>query len=161
MLARYLFGMATHRGGEIRAVGRVLHVGAALTMSVDPGWWDWKDVISCHWKLKDEHINVLESRAYSLAIRWRLRNRRNVGSRFFHLVDSLVTLSVMAKGRSSSHRLAKVICRANANILAGHLYPTLGYVRSHRNPSDGGSWKVRKPAFQKSTKRWGLVPTET
>ena len=39
LLTRYLLGRATHRGGEIRAVGRVLHAGAALTMNVDPGWW--------------------------------------------------------------------------------------------------------------------------
>lgn len=119
-----------HGGGSVRSLGRVSHAGAAFTVSVDPGSWEWKDVVTCTWKLQDDHINVLESRAYCLAVRWRLRCWCNTGSGIFHLVDSLASLSVTANGRSSSHRLTKAIARTKAHILAGHLCSTLGCVRS-------------------------------
>ena len=144
MIARCYLSMSTHRGGEVRSPGRVLHMGAAITKSIHPESWLWKDVLTTVWKLEGEHINILESRAFGLMLRGRLRRHFNLGSRFSHLVDSLVTLSAMAKGRSSSVRLSRVVARCNALMLAGHLYPTLGYVRSHLNPSDAGSRKVTK-----------------
>lgn len=108
---------------------------------------------SCRWKLQSEHINVLQTCAYLLSFRWRLRRASSIGTRYVHLVDSMVTMNAMAKGRSSSQRLRKVLLRINALDLAGRLAPALAYVRSHRNPADKPSRAFAKSAANERTNR--------
>ena len=111
------------------------------------------------WKDDGEHINVLETRAFLLAMRWRARNRDEHGKRFLHLVDSMVTMGAITKGRSSSLRLRRVVAKCNAVLLASHFYPCLGYVRSAENPADRPSRKaegkstLRKYAIESASKR--------
>ena len=79
--------------------------------SLDPKLWLWRTVISSAWKDSAEHINILECRALLLALRWRLRAKTSVGSRFLHLVDSAVVLAAMSKDRSASNNLYNVVHR--------------------------------------------------
>ena len=134
-LSRELLALQSHRGGEIRRTeassGR-----SPVTQSVDPRNWRWQAVISCRWKVGDEHVKTPEVRGTMLAYLWRCRARRNIGSRFVHLVDSMVTLCSLAKGRSSAGAMRFVVKRTNALMLAGFLVPTLAHARSHLNPAD-------------------------
>ncbi len=87
------------------------------------------------WKHKD-HINVLEMEALYQSLRWKMRGGRLVNRRFLHLVDSQVVLGVVAKGRSSSHKLNRVVKKINLLLLGCHAYMLLGWVRSELNPAD-------------------------
>ena len=148
-LVRYYVGRQSLRGGDVRAMVELNLSRVAIPGSMDPEEWSWKIGISTRWRLLGEHINVLECRAYLLAPRWRFRDRVNVGKRFIHMVDSQVTLFACVKGRSSSSRLRRVLCKINAYVLAGHGLPLLGYVKTDWNPAD-------KPSrFRKKTSRRG------
>ena len=41
-----------------------------------PKWWRWRTIISTRWSHLGEHINLLECRAFCLALRWRARRVR-------------------------------------------------------------------------------------
>ena len=146
-LVRYYVGRQSLRGGDVRAMSELNMTKVALPGSMDPEEWEWKVGISTAWRLKGGHINVLECRAYLLSLRWRFRDSEQIGYRFLHMVDSQVTLFACVKGRSSSHRLRRVLCKINAYILAGHSLPLLGYVRTDWNQADKPSRfkRVRKP----------------
>jgi len=135
-LARHYMTHAGIRGGDIRHLQAGVKLKSSHTQGVNADEWRWKDVISCQWRVEGEHINALESRAYWLTLRWRARTESQIGGRFLHLVDSLVTFAAMTKGRSSSSRLKHIILKCNAVVLAAHFTPYIAYVRTHVNPAD-------------------------
>ena len=59
---------------------------------------------------------------FYLTTQWRLRSRRQVGTRWLHLMDSQVALSVLVKGRRSYWKLNRVLSQANALTLAASLF---------------------------------------
>ena len=63
--------------------------------------WQWKDVISAAWQLPGEHINTLEMRALTLALRWRTRSVKHLHKKFIHLCDSMVSLGIFTASQSS------------------------------------------------------------
>ncbi len=80
----------------------------------------WEEERSWFWK-KKAHINELEiSAATSLVAQ---QAREHPGSRFCNIVDSRVSLGVLAKGRSSSRCLNRSCRRVAALVVAGDLYP--------------------------------------
>ena len=165
MLARHYIARQSLRGGDVQAFGAAVTAKTCLPRGIDAAEWRWKDVISTRWQVEGEHINVYEARAYLLTLRWRLRNWHHVGTKFLHLVDSRVTQGCCVKGRSSSHRMRRVLCKINALCLAGFITPYLGYVRSHQNPADRPSRFLRPKAkslavTQSFTKRKSSVPTK-
>ena len=107
-------------------------------MSVSPGSWNWKDVRCFRFKQK-QHINELEMLALLHYVRWRSRKVTQFGVNIVVLIDNLVTISVAAKGRSSSKRLSRICSRLNAVCLASSLQLVLCYVRSADNPADKAS----------------------
>ena len=115
--------------------------GAA--QGIDARMWRWKETLSCPWSYQNEHINVLEARALCLAIRWRSRQAQAHGTRFLHLIDSQVVMGATAKGRSSARRLHGILMRTAAVTLAANFRPVLAYVRTHQNPADRPSRRVR------------------
>lgn len=111
--------------------------------SIDSRMWEWKIAKGWKWK-KPAHINVLELEAVYHAVKWRARSFRVVQRRFLHLVDSLVVLGVVSKGRTSSKRLFPCLHRLNILLLALHTYPILGWVLTDLNPADEPSrWHVQ------------------
>ncbi len=104
-MARVLAGRQSHRGGERRSLRGPLGVRHSEAQAAQAQWWTWRECVSAGWRQSGEHINLLESRAYALALRWRFRVSRNIGTRFVHLVDSQVLMSAAAKGRSFSRKL--------------------------------------------------------
>jgi hypothetical protein len=128
-----------HRGSDVR-----LDAGTLLSPSIWPrratraNLWKWHLKVKWHWQAP-RHINVLEAQAVLAAIKWRVRAKRNIGSKFLHLVDSQVSQAVLTKRRSSSYLLNKVCRRVGALELAASIHPMYGFVRSDTNPSDAPS----------------------
>jgi hypothetical protein len=90
------------------------------------------------------HINILEAEAYLLWLRWLLRSRKHHGTRATCFVDSKVVLGGVAKGRSSSRPLLRVLRKIGALHLAGDILPRLIYIPTSSNPSDAASRGIRK-----------------
>jgi hypothetical protein len=129
------------RGTDVRVdSGCPYRFKAWPRMSVSPRSWEWRDVRCFRFKRK-QHINELEMLALLHYVRWRSRKVTQFGAKFVVLIDNLVTLSVAAKGRSSSKRLSRICSRLNAVCLASSIQLVLCYVRSADNPADKASRK--------------------
>ena len=96
---------------------------------------NWRDIVSAPWKER-EHINVLELRAASTAVRWVLSHPSAMCRRLLVFCDSQVVIPSVLKGRCSSFRL---LCRMrflSSLLLASGLQIFLRYIRSRLNPAD-------------------------
>ena len=157
-LVRAFLSYQTHRGGEIRLeAGPQKLPHRAPVQAVDPGHWQWKSVIACAWGASHEHISALETRAYLLTLKWRLRSPVGLSKRFLHLVDSRTAFGALVKHRSGSPLLQYLVRRGAAMELAGNLSPTLAFCHSHRNPADHPSRLLGKRELDQSSQspsRW-------
>ena len=135
-LVMRLFDHLSYRGTDVHVDTLSFYRPDRLPKaSIDSRMWQWK--IAKGWKWAHEaHINVLELEALYHTVKWRARSVRVVSRRFLHLVDSLVVLGVVAKGRTSSKRLWPCLHRLNCLLLALHSYPAIGWVMTHLNPAD-------------------------
>ena len=70
---------------------------------------------------------------------WKCRNPNSVCKRWLHLEDSLVSLLVLSKGRTSSALLQPLCNKIGALQLAMGSYLLHGHVASEENPTDEGS----------------------
>ena len=95
-------------------------------------------MVPFHWR-NEAHINELEMRAYLSAFKWRLRNSGNLDQKFFHVLDSQVSIAVLTKHRSSSIRLNRVARTVDALELASGSVGVYGFCRSDGNPADAPS----------------------
>ena len=118
-----------------------------LRASIPAKLWKWKDVCGWHWRGCPEHINSLEMRAVLTGIRWRLIKKKEIRCKCIHLVDSLVCLHSLARGRSSSRKLRRTLLRINALLLCSGTSPVWAYVHTSQNPAD-------KPSRRPVRKRW-------
>eukprot|EP00438_Fugacium_kawagutii_P006097 Skav213790 [mRNA] locus=scaffold1122:129098:132795:- [translate_table: standard] len=117
-----------------------------LRASVPSKLWRWSTVTGWHWSGSPEHINVLELRAAMTCIRYRIEELGEQDVRCVHLVDSLVVLHGLARGRTSSRKMRRTLMRLNSLLLVSGLQPTWGYVDTHQNPADKPSRRpVKKP----------------
>ena len=85
------------------------------------------------------HINLAESYARLLGIKWRVQRLEELGSRYLKLMDSQVNFSHASKGRGSSARMRHVELQIGAHLAAGHLHKVVGCTRSDRKSADRGS----------------------
>ena len=132
------------RGSDIRLDTGVPFVARAWPrVTVDPQRWRWQTCRAWEFK-KPQHINELELQALVGLMKWRGRRLDSFGKRFLVLVDSQVVLAVVCKGRSSARRLARILLRFNALVLATHCRPLFAFVRSAENPADAPSRKFEK-----------------
>ena len=116
-----------------------------LRASIPGSLWRWKVVSGWRWTGSPEHINVLEARATLTTLRWRAEQLKQEDTRFVHLVDSLVVLHCLTRGRSSSKKLRRTVMRIGSLLLATGLQPTWGYIETSQNPADRPSrWAVKK-----------------
>ena len=76
-------------------------------------------------------------RAVLNAIRWRLERRGQIKIKFVHMVDSMVCLHSLARGRSSSLKLRRTLLRVNSLLLATGSQVVWSYVHTGQNPADG------------------------
>ena len=116
-----------------------------LRSGVPSKLWRWSTVAGWQWNGDPEHINVLEARAVLTTVKWRVWQKRQVNLRCVHLVDSLVVLHALTRGRSSSRKMRRTMMRISAHLLASGLQPTWAYVSTKDNPADRPSrWGVKK-----------------
>jgi hypothetical protein len=156
---RWILAQQTARGGEIKNLFGSPHVSGGW-QELPATWFEWEDLLSIPWKQQDE-INVSEARARNLATRARARVVPLQVQRYLHLMDSQVNLSIAAKGRSGSFRLAHVNRHTCATLLASGLRDVNGYTGSERNPADAAS-RDRKAwrAFKRSRQRGAQTATQ-
>eukprot|EP00435_Cladocopium_sp_Y103_P072729 s88_g41.t1 len=100
---RQLLLAATYRGTDVRFLVDLgseeapdLHEIPYLAMR-----WEWRTVLAIPWK-QPGHINELELNTVAIFLKRRARNRLTQHTRFFLVLDSMVTRGCLAKGRSSS-----------------------------------------------------------
>ncbi|MDO9355796.1 MAG: hypothetical protein Q7T55_19015, partial [Solirubrobacteraceae bacterium] len=98
----------------------------------------WSTIVSSQWRF-EEHINVLELRAISTAVRWALSQPAALGARLLILSDSTVAVAALAKGRSSSPLLLRRLRQVSAHLLASGLQLAVCWLPSAANPADGPS----------------------
>lgn len=99
---------------------------------------EWRTIISSRWR-RPEHINVLEARALTTAVRWVLSFPGSTNRRLLVLCDSQVVVGAATKGRSSSQPILRRLRYLAAHVLAAGLRITLRWVASAHNPADGPS----------------------
>jgi hypothetical protein len=106
--------------------------------------WDLKCAQSYAWR-SPQHINVLELIAVLNYFRAWLCDGGNRSIRTLHVVDSRVVSCVIAKGRSSSIMLNRVLRRLAGLTLAADTYIVPVWTISAWNFSDDGSRAVARP----------------
>ena len=136
-----------HRGSDVRLdSGVMMNPSSWPRQGIPAGLWKWKIVLAFKWQ-RQAHINELEVRAALSQMLWRLRNHRNIGTKFLHLLDSQVAIGVLCKRRSSSRVLQFVLRKVDALELCGSLVPVYGYCHTEDNPADAPSrWQWRDEA---------------
>ena len=115
-----------------------------LRASIPSRLWKWRVAASWEWHGGREHINVLEMRAVLNALRWRLERKGLTRVKFVHMVDSLVCLHSLSRGRSSSRKLRRTLLRINSLLLATGAQVVWTYVHTGQNPADAPSRHPRK-----------------
>ena len=125
LLVRKLIGLVSQKGEDILLQHQTdipvkYH---RLRMSLPPKLWRWKTVSGWAWKDATEHINVLELRAALTSVKWSIERFQHFDTRCVHLVDSLVVLHSLARGRSSSRKMRRTLMRLNSYLLASGLLP--------------------------------------
>lgn len=63
-----------------------------------------------------------------IAVKWRVERLKQVDIRCIHMVDLLVVLHALSRGRSSSRKMGRTIMRLNAYLLVSGLRPLWAYV---------------------------------
>ena len=126
---------AMYKGCDVRlATGILQRPGLWPRKPFPSNCWRWKVVVA--YKRQGAHINVPEMHALCAAVRWRLRQPGALNSRFLHLVDSQVCMTVLVKGRASSDQLREPLRRCCALLLASSCAVVLAYVATDDNPAD-------------------------
>jgi len=106
--------------------------------TIDVQLHDWRPCFNGPWRFDGHHINSLELGAALLSVRWSLSHMVSDSSVRL-ITDSTVTLGVLAKGRSSSYRLACVMRKISALCLVAGLSLDVRWVESALNPADASS----------------------
>ena len=147
-LCQKLFGLTSLKGEDLMIQGDSeaplkFH---RLRQGVPSKMWRWRTVAGWSWKQQGEHINALEMRAVLTSIRWRVEQLKQQDLRVVHLVDSLVVLHSMSRGRSSSRKPMRTVMRINSFLLASGLQVLWSYVDTKSNPADKPSrWGTKAP----------------
>ena len=118
-----------------------------LRTSVPAGLWRWKTIAGWQWTGAQEHINVLELRSVLTTIKYRAEQLGDMDVRCVHLVDSLVVLHALTRGRTSSRKMRRTLMRVNSYLLASGLQLCWGYVDTHQNPAD-------RPSRRGAKRKW-------
>ena len=104
-LTRKLLTLLSTRGEDI-----LIHVSGTsrghqkFRNTVPFSLWHWRTICGWSWARQAEHINRLELRAVYATLMWRVVRKGGVRLKFVHLTDSMVSLHVVNRGRSSSHK---------------------------------------------------------
>ena len=109
------------KGSDVRLETGELLDGARQPIPYPAIVWDWRCVQSYAWR-QTQHINVLELLAFFNYLKRLCMNPKVHATRILHVLDSQVSACVVAKGRSSSHVLNRVLKRVGALSVASDVY---------------------------------------
>ena len=138
-LVKQLGLSVNHTGADVRiTTGQILGHKPPNHASVRSWWWQWKQLVTVKWH-DQVHINFLEMKMILFSLLWKCRNPTSVCRRWLHLEDSLVSLLILSKGRTSSALLQPLCNKIGALQLAMGLFLLHGHVASEENPTDEGS----------------------
>ena len=138
-LNRLLLTKVNHTGSDIRIIsGTIVNPRAYPRQSVESGWWEWHPIFRTAWS-NQEHINGLELRSTFLAVKHCVSHLRMVDARLFHLSDSYVCILIVAKGRTNSVRLQRILRQLNSYLIAFGIIFIQCHVESTQNPTNGAS----------------------
>lgn len=147
-LVKKLCGLISVRGEDLMVAGASEPVlkYQRLRATIPSRLWRWRTVCGWAWR-SPEHINVLELRAALACLRWRVEKRQVFNTKFVHLLDSMVVLNALARGRSSSRKMRRALLKTNALLLASGCQVVWAYVHTSINPAD-------KPSRRPVKKKW-------
>ena len=155
-LNRILLTRTNHTGSDVKiSTGEFLNPKAAVRQSIEAAWWQWEHVFRVRWQVQ-QHINILELRSILLAVKFHIFNLHKSHARIFHVTDSYICMSVVAKGRSGSRQLNKVLRQLNAHLLGFGIYIIIAHVESSENPTDHASRQMAVCAapFKSRARPW-------
>ena len=136
---RALLRQTSYRGTERRAYASLTDEAEERREMPYPAMKGrWKTIMAFPWK-GQSHINELEVGAVNVAIKHRGRSIKNFHKRWFHIVDSMVTRGALAKGRSPSKRINRLLRKTAASLLCLNSYIIPIWTISRWNFSDKGS----------------------
>ena len=124
-----------------------------LRASIPGKLWRWREVVGWKWKGEAEHINALELRAVKTALVWHIKELQETDTKFLHLVDSLVVLHALSRGRSSSRKLRRTLAKIGALMLASGLHGAWGYIDTKQNPADKPSRRPVRKGWVKARRK--------
>ena len=139
---KYVLKFGDFRGSEVSLRDGAVCEGGRQVIPYPAIAWDWKCVQSYAWQ-SSQHINILELVAFFNYLRACVNKADNHCCRFLHVLDSRVASCVLAKGRSSSSKLNRILRRVGSLLLASDLYVLPMWTISGWNFSDHGSRAVR------------------
>lgn len=150
-LVRKISTMLSVKGEDIllQADSEMMVKHHRLRASLPASLWRWQEVVGWPWRGASDHINVLEMRAVYTTLKWLTKQRHLSGVRFVHLLDSLVVLHALSRGRTSSRKMRRTLIRIQSLLLRHDLHPLWSYVHTSQNPADRPS---RRGLYVK--KRW-------
>ena len=109
------------RGSEVSLRDGTVSEGNRQVIPYPAMVWAWRSVQAYAWQ-QPQHINILELVALSNYLRACVRVPGNHSSRILHVLDSRVASCVIAKGRSSSCKMNRILRRVGALMLASDVY---------------------------------------
>ena len=129
------------RGSEVSLRDGTVSEGNRQVIPCPAIVWDWRSVQAYAWH-QPHHINALELIAFFNYLRACVRKADNHSKRILHVLDSRVASCVIAKGRSSSCKLNRILRRVSALLLASDVYVFPLWTVSGWNFADHGTRAV-------------------
>ena len=117
----HLLQFGDFRGSEVSLRDGTVHDGSRQVIPYPAMVWAWRSEQAYKWH-SPHHINVLELIAFFNYLRCCVLKVDNHSCRLLHVLDSRVVSCVLAKGRSSSSKLNRVLRRLSALMLASDVY---------------------------------------
>ena len=142
---RNLVNLVDLRGSDVRLETRSVCESSRQSVPYPAVAWKWRCIQSYSWQ-SAQHINVLELIAFLNYYKCMSAYTVNSHLRFFHIFDSRVCSCVIAKGRSSSRVLNRILRRVASLLLASDAYVLPLWTISAWIFSDSGS-RVLTPAL--------------
>ena len=131
------------RGSDVRLDSGSILEGARQAIPYPAFAWQWRCVQSYAWS-QSQHLNVLNLLAFFYFLR-HFTSQGGRAMRFYNVLDSRVCSCVLAKGRSSSKLLNRVLRRISAAVIASDTYCLPLWTISAWNFADIGSRCSRPP----------------
>ena len=109
------------KGTDVRLETGSLPEGSRQPVPYPAPIWDRKVLQSYPWR-QSQHINVFELIAFLNYLQLHVHDATNHSKRLIHILDSRVSSSVVAKGRSSSKMLNRILRRLTGLLLGADSY---------------------------------------